>query len=327
MHLLCCAFASCGLQRALEAYRSVEKLFADRTGQGFFGPNGLSFAAGLDGAKAATDQERSADAQRQREARGAAAAASSAGIVGGAAGDGDDAIDGNLQPAYLAVSDYIERLRSNIEAEVRQSLAEQMNGERRDANQRVSEAEHRMIGGYVAAMLRSCACSRPSDAFPSQIAASTHPSPHSFSEPSQLKRGLPTAEYQRSADAAVAARDQLEAWIRRSAAVEDTICSIVGTSTGGSGNTIHNAAAAAGDSMSSSSSAAAGAGDAAAASSSSAPAAAGDASDPDLLTNPLYTTDWHLLPSFVATLPRLAAVVGRMRNDVAGALRRRRLGW
>lgn len=219
------------LEKALEAYRNVEKLFTQKTGQGFFGPAGL------------------------------AAAAATSPIEG----DGDHGATTAFAGGALAselVGEYIDRLRSSISAEVKSELSASISSERQKAAGSVLEAEMRML------------------------------------------------EHQKAADAACSAREVLEAWKRRALAVEETVSSII-------------SAQKLARSSSSSSTATSGL-------ESSDPNdtntnAGQDPLDPDIASDPLYTSEWDKLPSFVAVLPRLASAVGRLRSDIGAAIRRRRL--
>jgi len=223
------------LEKALEAYRNVEKLFTQRTGQGFFGPAGLAAAA--------------ASAPNE--------------------GDGDHGATTAFAGGALAselVGEYIDRLRSSISAEVKSELSASISSERQKAAGSVLEAEMRML------------------------------------------------EHQKAADAACSAREVLEAWKRRALAVEETVSSII------------SAPKLARSSSSSSSSTTSGLGSSDPNDTNNINNNTGqDPLDPDIASDPLYTSEWDKLPSFVAVLPRLASAVGRLRNDIGAAIRRRRL--
>lgn len=220
------------LEKALEAYRNVEKLFTQKTGQGFFGPAGLA----------------------------AAAAAATSPIEG----DGDHGATTAFAGGALAselVGEYIDRLRSSISAEVKSELSASISSERQKAAGSVLEAEMRML------------------------------------------------EHQKAADAACSAREVLEAWKRRALAVEETVSSIISAPK---------------LARSSSSSATSGLESSCDANDTNTYTGQ-DPLDPDIASDPLYTSEWDKLPSFVAVLPRLASAVGRLRSDIGAAIRRRRL--
>jgi hypothetical protein len=226
------------LEKALEAYRNVEKLFTQRTGQGFFGPAGLASAA--------------ANSYENEKENGSTNTSFSSGNV-----------------ASELVGEYIERLRQSITAEVKAELSATISIERQKAAASVLEAEMRML------------------------------------------------EHQKAADAACTAREVLEAWKRRALAVEETVSSIISApkliqysstsssssdSEGGNGKGKVNENG--NDDLLENKK---------------------DPLDPDISSDPLYTSEWDKLPSFVAVLPRLASAVGRLRMDIGAAIRRRRL--
>jgi len=96
------------LERALEAYRRLEKLFASRTGQGFFGVNGLAFDLGLDLHPAST--------AAAAAARGSLPLASAASDLADIAALPDEAA---FEPA---LGRFLERLQEGTEAEVKSRL-------------------------------------------------------------------------------------------------------------------------------------------------------------------------------------------------------------
>ena len=224
------------LEKALEAYRNVEKLFTQKTGQGFFGPAGL------------------------------AAAAATSPIEG----DGDHGATTAFAGGALAselVGEYIDRLRSSISAEVKSELSASISSERQKAAGSVLEAEMRML------------------------------------------------EHQKATDAACSAREVLEAWKRRALAVEETVSSIISApKLARSSSSSSSSATSATSGLESSSDA-----------NDTNTNTGQDPLDPDIASDPLYTSEWDKLPSFVAVLPRLASAVGRLRSDIGAAIRRRRL--
>ena len=125
------------LERALESYRRVERVFVERAGQGFWGVNGVAYdlgvalpAAGDAGRRStsrgrATARARSAGPRRGRAGFPALAEDSDTSLAGGR-GDGDcssgeeggggDAA-GEAAPRASPLQRYIDRLQADVAAE------------------------------------------------------------------------------------------------------------------------------------------------------------------------------------------------------------------
>lgn len=123
------------LERALESYRRVERVFVERAGQGFWGVNGVAYdlgvalpAAGDAGRRSAgggrtTARARSAGPRGGRSGFPALAEDSDTSLAGGRDGDcssgedGGGAAAGGAAPRASPLQRYIDRLQADVAAE------------------------------------------------------------------------------------------------------------------------------------------------------------------------------------------------------------------
>lgn len=232
------------LEKALEAYRRVEKTFTERTGQGFFGVNGLAYELGVDVRGSSAVQAAAGRPSGSSSLSRPGAAASELAEIAFCPDDAD------FEPALAR---FLSQLQESVRAELRGQYESERQQEKAAVLARAAEAEKQLI-----------ACQQ---------------------ERAKLTDAL-RAE---------------QSWRSRVQDMEGELAQLVLASR----------------------SAGQGQGEGSAPQGDVSPA---DAADPDLsATNTLYSTDWHVLPSLVHVLPRLSAVMGRMKADLHSAVRRRKL--